>query len=413
MKKNTALWALLLLPTLLLFSCKKNNGGGPATTDDQLPANETWVIFSGNADWSGGIYALKDKRARSLNLSGLPFFQLDYSAGGKLVGNVLYKLNGTLSTDIGISKYTINATNQVKQDGFVATPGNTYETNYLVVSNSEGYYWDLTAGGLKIQEFNPSTMQRTGEIDFSSLSKGSTYEAAGQLILAKRANKLYVDLQFGTRNTAWQVAPDEDTAYIAVYNLDTRSIEKVTSYPGATHLGLFADHVLWSIDEVTQDLYVVAIGDMRAQTPHSKILRIKKGSNEFDRDFELKISDYQYPSDFNRLFAYNNKIYTTISSRPTSYYGGGQHGVSYRQDIWYWTEIDTETKRANRLNIPPDNFYSYQNPFYHEGNIYFLSNNKADGYAGVNQYNPNTGAIKETFRLQESGRLMGFNIIKE
>lgn len=417
MKKQTfRLLIAAAISSFMLLSCssdddgkKPDNTGNP----DVLPKNETWVIFNGNADWSGGIYALKDNKARSINLSGIPFYQLAYSAGGRVVNNTLYKINGATSTDLGFSKYAIDATGKVTGAGFVATPANTYETNTLVVSNTEGYYWDLSAGGLKIQTFNPSTMQRTGEIDLSSLSKGSTYEAAGQLILAKRDNKLYVDVQHGERTTAWQVKPDEEKVYIAVYNLDTKSIENVTEYAGATNLGLFVDHVLWSIDEVTKDLYVVAIGDMKAQTPQSKILRIKNGENKFDAGFELNIKDYQYPSDFNRIFAYNDKIYTTISDRPTSYYGGGQHGITYRKDIWYWNEIDVNTKRAKRLEVPVDNFYSYQNPFFHNGEIYFLSNNVVDNFAGVTQYNPTTGKIKETFRLKESGRLMGFAIIKE
>jgi len=406
--------ALLLAgaASVVLISCSKddtpdvddNNNGG-------LPQNETWVIFNGNADWSGGIYALKDNKSRNINLSGIPFYQLGYSAGGRVIGKTLYKLNGATSTELGITKFAINASQNVTNVGFLATPTNTYETNTLIVSDTEGYYWDLGAGGLKIQKFNPSTMQRTGELDFTSLSDGSSYEAAGQLILAKREDKLYVDLQHGSRTQAWQVKPNEEKVKIAVYNLTTNTVENVTEYAGATHLGLFADHVLWSIDEVTKDLYVVAIGDMVTQTPHSKILRIKSGETEFDQTFELTISDYQYPSDFNRIFAHNNKLYTTISGRPTSYYGGGQHGVTYRQDIWHWNEIDVNTKRARRLNIPADNFYCYQNPFLHNGEIYFLSNNTTDNFSGVFQYNPDTGETKETFRLDGSGRLMGFEII--
>jgi len=316
----------------------------------------------------------------------------------------LYKLNGNTNTDFGITKFAIDGAQAVTNAGFLATPDNTYETNTLIAGSTEGYYWNLGAGGLKVQTFNPSTMQRTGELDFSSLSDGtSAYEAAGQLVLAKRDGKLYVDVQHGTRTQAWQVAPKAEKVEIAVYNLATNTIEKVTEYPGATHLGLFADHVLWSLDAVTNDLYMVAVGDMVTQTPHSRILRIKSGEDEFDPNFAIKISDYQYPADFNRLFAHNGKLYTTIPGRPTSYYGGGQHG----------NEIDAATKKARRLNIPVDNFYSYQNPFLHKGEIYFLSNNSGDGFAGVTQYDPNTGETKETFRLDGSGRLMGFHIIAD
>jgi hypothetical protein len=122
---------------------------------------------------------------------------------------------------------------------------------------------------------------------------------------------------------------------------------------------------------------------------------------------------YQFPAEFNRLFAYNNKIYTTIPSRAVSYYGGGQHGAKYRSDVWFWNEIDADTKKATRLNMPPDNFYTTQNPFFHNGEIYFLSNSTADSFSGVMQYNPVTKVTKETFRLKESGRIQGFNIIKD
>ncbi|MCW3160298.1 hypothetical protein [Chryseobacterium oryctis] len=416
--KNRLLSKLFIvcLLSFLFASCSNddndNSSQKPPINTDELPKDETWVIFNGTETWAGGIYALGDNKSREINLASVPFYQLGYSAGGRVVDNVLYKKDGATSNDYGISKYSLSG-GKFSPNGFVSTPNNTYETNFLVVNNTEGYYWDLSAGGLKVQKFNPSTMQRTGEIDFSSLSNGSQYEAAGQLILAKRDNKLFVDVQHGTKTSAWQVTPTVKKVEIAVYNLITNEIESVTEHAGATNLGLFADHVLWSIDEVTKDLYVVAVGDMRTQTPASRILRIKNGETKFDPTFELKISDYQYPSDFNRIFAYDSKIYTTISGRATSYYGGGQHGVTYRQDIWYWTEIDVNTKKAKRLsNMLPDNFYSYQNPFYHKGNIYFVTNNASENFSGVYQYNPKNGEVKETFRLKGSGRLMGFNILQ-
>lgn len=401
----------------ILFSCSKNdddNDSSSSKNADIIPKNETWIIFNGNADWSGGIYALKESTSSAIKLSG-SFYQLSRSLGGRVVDNKLYKLNGSTPTEIGITKFSIDASQNITNAGFLATPSNTYETNCLIVSDTEGYYWDLSRGGLKIQTFNPSTMQRTGELDFTSLSKGSSYEASGQYILAKRDNKLYVDIQHGKKEEPgdWQVTPNETKVFIAVYNLSTNAIEGVTEYPDATNLGLFSDHPLWSIDNVTKDLYVVAVGNVKTQTPPSKILRIKNGENKFDPNFELKRSDYdQYPSDFNRIFAYNNKIYTTISSRPASYYAG-KHGVDYRSDIWYWNEIDVNTKKATQLDIPVDNFYSYQNPFYHNGEIYFLSNNVINKFSGVTQYNPETGKTKETFHLKESGRIMGFAIITE
>lgn len=412
--------ALSLFMCLSVVSCSDddddNNGGnGGGTTPNELPANETWIIYNANADWSGGIYALKEDKAREINLSGKPFFQISSSMGGRVHNKVLYKVNSE-SNSQGILRMVLDENNKVVKNKFLASLSNAYITNYLVVSDTEGYYWDDVRGGLKVQTFNPTTMERTGEIDFSSLSKGLPNESAGQLILAKRDDKLYVDLLLGTKKTGyWQVTPEKQEVAIAVYNVTTKKIENVTTFAGTTNLGVFIDHVLWSLDEVSGHLYFAAVGDMKDQPAEysSKILRIKKGETEFDQDFFIDIKDHQFPAEFNRLFVYNDKIYTTIPSRPVSYYGGGQHGVTYRSDVWFWNEIDVNTKKAKRLNIPADSFYGTQNPFFHNGEIYFLSNNTGENFFGVNQYNPASGEVKETFRLKESGRLNGFNIISD
>lgn len=427
MKRSNSLRSVMagIAATMLLFSCSSNDDNkeeieqpeepGTEQPVDVLPKDETWVIYNGSPDWSGGIYALNDNKSRVINLSGLSFLQLKSSLGGRALGKTLYKVNDVSNTKQGINKMGFNAAGNIVDQGFLPSLSNAYESNFLVASETEGYYWDKVRGGLKLQKFNPTTMERTGEIDFSSLSEGQPLESVGQLIIAKRDNKLYLDLLLGDKAAGnWQVTPVVKEVAIAVYDLTTQKIENVTKIGGTTNLGVFIDHILWSLDEVTGDLYFGTVADMKTQPSDfsSKILRIKKGETTFDTTFALDMKTYQFPAEFNRIFAHNGKIYTTIPSRAVSYYGGGQHGVRYRDDVWFWNEIDATTKKATRLNIPPDNFYCTQNPFFHNGEIYFVSNNTGDGFSGVNQYNPATGVIKETFRLKESGRLQGFNIIK-
>lgn len=419
MKRRSSLRSVLAaaVACTLLFSCSSNddNNTDNGNTDNTLPKNETWVIYNTSAGWSGGIYALKDNKSREINLAGLPFLQVKSSLGGRNLNDMLFKVNDVTDAKQGINKMGIDASGKIVDLAFLASQSNAYETNFLVASPTEGFYWDKVRGGLKLQKFNPTTMERTGEIDFSSLSEGQPLESIGQLIIAKRDDKLYLDLLCGQKEgNNWQVTPHVKEVAIAVYNLTTNKIENVTRMGGTTNLGVFIDHVLWSLDEVTGDLYFASVADMKLQPADysSKILRIKKGATEFDKDFVLDMKTYQFPAEFNRLFAYNNKIYTTIPSRAVSYYGGGQHGVKYRSDVWYWNEIDATTKKATRLDMLPDNFYTTQNPFFHNGEIYFLSNNSTEGFSGVYQYNPTTKEVKETFRLKESGRVQGFNIIK-
>ncbi|GAA6767310.1 hypothetical protein AAFH68_32590 [Flavobacterium sp. CGRL1] len=421
MKRSNSLRSVLagIAACMLLFSCSSNDDNNTpenGNNDDTLPKNETWIIYNGAANWSGGVYALKDNKSREINLSGLPFLQVTSSLGGRTFEKSLFKVNDVSNAKQGINKMGLDASGKVVDQGFLPSLSNAYETNFLIASATEGYYWDRVRGGLKLQTFNPSTMERTGEIDFTSLSEGQPLESIGQLIIAKRDNKLYLDLLLGDKASGnWQVTPVVKEVAIAVYDLTAKKIENVTKMGNTTNLGVFIDHVLWSLDEVTGDLYFASVGDMKTQPSDysSKILRIKKGEVNFDTTFAIDMKSYQFPAEFNRLFAYNNKIYTTIPSRAVSYYGGGQHGVRYRDDVWFWNEIDVTTKKATRLNIPPDNFYTTQNPFYHNGDIYFLSNSTTDGFSGVNQYNPVTKEIKETFRLKESGRIQGFNIIKD
>ncbi len=421
MKRSNSLRSVLagIAACMLLFSCSSNDDNNTpdnGNNDDTLPKNETWIIYNGAANWSGGVYALKDNKSREINLSGLPFLQVTSSLGGRTFEKSLFKVNDVSNAKQGINKMGLDASGKVVDQGFLPSLSNAYETNFLIAGATEGYYWDRVRGGLKLQTFNPTTMERTGEIDFTSLSQGQPLESIGQLIIAKRDNKLYLDLLLGDKASGnWQVTPVVKEVAIAVYDLTAKKIENVTKMGNTTNLGVFIDHVLWSLDEVTGDLYFASVGDMKTQPSDysSKILRIKKGEVNFDTTFAIDMKSYQFPAEFNRLFAYNNKIYTTIPSRAVSYYGGGQHGVRYRDDVWFWNEIDATTKKATRLNMPPDNFYTTQNPFFHNGEIYFLSNSTTDGFSGVNQYNPSTGVVKETFRLKESGRIQGFNIIKD
>src|SRR3546814_8198611 len=111
---------------------------------------------------------------------------------------------------------------------------------------------------------------------------------------------------------------------IAVYDLTKDEIINVTKVAGTTNLGVFIDHVPWSLDEKTNDLYFAAVGDMKRQPSEyaSKILRIKDGETDFDQKFSIDIEDYQFPAEFTWLFVYDSKLCTTIPSRAVSYYGG-------------------------------------------------------------------------------------------
>lgn len=412
MLKRTVKMALAVTFVMsTLLSCKKNTN---APDDGALGIQkDAWAVYTkSTTGWDGSIFMLNGKPSGELDLSVKMGRQLKYAGGGRTFNHAVYKI-GDDASNSGIHRLLPSTTGKIESVGFLATPGSS-GMNFHISDAAHGYYSDSNKGTLKIQTFNPTTMMRTGEIDLSSLSrKGDKikHEAAGQLIIAEKGGKLFVDLRYSETvpSSSWvQLKSPEDEVLMAVIDIRSGKYESTTSYPNAGNLGLYNDHPLWSVDAVTGNLYIVAISDMKTQNPASKILRIKRGETSFDSSFELSVSQYQPKSDFNRLFAYNGKIYTTIASRPASYYNKN-HGQSYRADIWRWAEIDVNTKLANYLDIPVDSFYSYQQPFFADGHIYFISNNQASGFSGVSELNLATGATKETFRLKNSGVLMGFN----
>ena len=144
MKRINGFRALMfgLSALLVLGSCSKDKDNDtPTPSGEDLPANETWIIYNANANWSGGIYALKNNKSRELNLSGIPFFQVSSSLGGRVLGKQLYKVNNAANAQ-GILKLGLNAAGNVVEDKFLASLSTAYISNYLVVSPTEGYYWD-------------------------------------------------------------------------------------------------------------------------------------------------------------------------------------------------------------------------------------------------------------------------------
>ena len=98
MKRSNSLRSVLagMAACMLLFSCSSNDDNNTpenGNNDDTLPKNETWIIYNGAANWSGGVYALKDNKSREINLSGLPFLQVTSSLGGRTFEKSLFKVN--------------------------------------------------------------------------------------------------------------------------------------------------------------------------------------------------------------------------------------------------------------------------------------------------------------------------------
>jgi hypothetical protein len=175
------------------------------------------------------------------------------------------------NSPVTMTKYTFDNTGKATKSGELVVPGAKTYSTVEFVSPTEAYA--SVAGGLaKVIRFNPTTMERTGEIDLTSILRA---EAPVMYYLGMKARdgKLFMGVFY---EGAGFVEKYNDTAYVAVIDLATSKVEKlIKDYRTGS---VFDAYNSFAIDN-NGDLYVAALGYTNRP---SGILRIKKGQTDFD-----------------------------------------------------------------------------------------------------------------------------------
>jgi len=396
--------------TLFLASCKKDKSfnetgtlklNGMAAVPGFTSPTGPWVVWGGKGDlyWSGAINGYSTLPS-TLSFPAAGNFGVNYAVGGRAAFNYLYKLSSSNVGSRGIQRYSVSSTGSVAESGAFFNLGGTplmqtNEINFSLYKPDTAYYTNAdatpAAQRLKVFRFNPTATPMTAAgytaIDFSAVFNPSatnvtnpiTTTASTKLIGSKmildRGDYIFVDVLFGNSyNSLKQVVQSNNSVYVAAYNKATGHIT-VSSFAGATNIGLFNDAPLVSRDEVTGDIYFSTVGNMATASPTSKILKIDAASNTINSSWKVDmLTEFNVQGEFNTLTVYNNIIYTKAPIKSVTYLGSG-HGVQYRSDIWQWTAINALTKDSKDLNVPLDNYYAYQNARVINNEVYFIYNN--------------------------------------
>jgi hypothetical protein len=170
-----------------------------------------------------------------------------------------------------MTRYTFDKTGKATKAGELIVPGAKTYSTVEFISATEAYA--SVAGGLaKLIRFNPTTMERTGEVDLSSILR-SEAPVMYYLGMKARDGKLFMGVYY---EGAGFVEKYNDTAFVAVIDLATGKLEKlIKDYRTGS---VFLAYNSFAIDK-SGDIYVAGLGDKK--TP-SGILRIKKGQTAFD-----------------------------------------------------------------------------------------------------------------------------------
>lgn len=394
-----------LLAAALLAGCSDDNNGSETPVPDE---KDKYVLMTTTQRFQEGYFAsfsgFPSGSVKSTNDKALG---LKAAFGFRTFGKwIFHRFNS--AGDEGLQKVTVNADGSFKDEGFIAGA-----SQFLVLSETSGYYLDLTRGSLKLQKFNPTTMLRTGEIDLSSLKKaGVEFQSVGQHTLAAKEGKLYAGITYGT--TAGEGYGDDlyNTIEMAVIDIATDKYEKTIKYDGLRSLGWGSSgNKMWSVgDDGALYLYATGLGKM--QFEKSSILRIKKGETDFDRNWILTAPN---GNSIVTALIKGGKLYYELASTPLK-----PDYTNLTASIFDYYVYDFTTKQSTKITGMPLHDYAYANEqaiTEIDGKIYLWVRNgtvtttsgspvttvNEDGY-----YVLNGTSATSAFKVAHDGTIQGF-----
>ncbi|MDF7820700.1 hypothetical protein P1X15_23970 [Runella sp. MFBS21] len=394
--KNTTLKIFAsLLVIILLGSCSESSTSDPTPTETGKYVLMTDVV---QFQAPGYLTAFGSMPSGTITDIAPKSLQIKSAFGFRTFGKWLF-LRQNVAGDAGLQKYTVSDEGALKDEGFIVGA-----SQFLVVSETAGYYLDETRGTLKLQKFNPTTMQRTGEIDLSSLQKtGVEYQAIGKHTLASKEGKLYAGISYGTKAAAGYGDDLYDYVELAVIDMATDKLEKTIKYDGVKGIGWGSSaNKMWTLgDDGALYLYSTGLGTGFAK---SAVIRIKKGETDFDRNWIFKATDIQAGSSICTSVIKEGKMYVEIPSTPLLADFSNLTSI-----IFDYYVIDLATGQKTKIGGMPQHHYAYCNEqaiTEIDGKIYFWVRNKeqkVDGY-----YVLEGTAAKQVFNVNHDGFSWGF-----
>lgn len=347
---------------------------------------------------TGSISNIKTNSRQASQLFGIRTF-----------GKYLFRMSNGAG-EAGITKYEVDATGGLKEIGFIAVDGDISGSGqFLIIDATTGFYWDPAIGLLKIQKFNPTTMQRTGEFDFTSKLQDPTkqYVSLGQNIIMAKEGKLYANVHYGLTSRKGYLDSQDGIIRFAVIDIASGNFDKlITLNTGnkAAQTGWFLENSMWQLGD-DGHLYFCNLGGLGSGG--STIQRIKKGETEIDANWVLKMDEITKNGFFHNLLIKSGKLYTRI---PTE--GIKPDFSNIGNEIWEYSAIDINTKAITKISgIPVVSFNGNANAIVEVNNeIYCMVVKDSQNLNGFFKISGTAGT--QAFQVTEGGSVCGFAALK-
>lgn len=412
MKKNIfstkTIGAIAMAGLFAFASCSSDDNSGSEPTKPEVK-QESYAVLTATLGVQPFVgYLTNYAKMPEGNLDNIQKGSLQVKGNGmKAYGEWIFQrlqLGRVSSPDDGILRYTINF------DGTLAETGRItgMSSNFYVHDNTTGYYADIGRGLLKLQVFNPSTMQRTGEIDLTVVKDDTVeYQAIGSRFIASKDGKLYVDIITGTKEGKGSQMTDPAPGYIklAVIDIATGKYEKTIQDNRISYIGYGGNaNQMWATGD-DGALYMCSHGfGVDGATNGSAIVRIKKGATEIDKDWIIKIDDYVKNTTVGSVAVKGGKLYTAWSNEAFQY-----TGILPTANFTYYA-FDKENIAAGPKAVEgiPTSTYAFQDAqaiTTIDGKVYFRVVNNKD-YNGYYELGADNMA-KPAFNIGKGGNVWG------
>lgn len=323
---------LALLSFFLISACKDDV---PETPKDPEPAEISYGISTVSGAWpdlTTYIQGVKDLNSPSVGNENA--IELTGSANTISYNGSIYAT--PFEAPAKLVKYSIDDKGIPQHEETIVVPGaNTFSTIYF---KSESVAYGTVAGGIsKLIVFNPATMRITDEISLSMITKRipeatRTY----YLDMRERDNKLFMGVFYENN-----FKPVNDSAYIAVIDLNTNTVEKIIAdgrtgmvFGGqAPNAGMFK--------AASGDIYVQCLGTLKdgGKSP-AGLLKIKAGTTTFDEDYFFNLQEATGSICFG-IYHVNGKTFNARVEDETDFW---EYLTGKPQFKYY--EIDPESKTS-------------------------------------------------------------------
>lgn len=417
----------LFTTTTLFFSCEKNE----VSTPESLYKENGYLISSVNESTSGFTYyaGYVEQLPGTVSVDMTAKSTYNYFYSRATWKNFVFGAN--LKGEKTLTKIAVGKDGKLTE--VASIPLINWLNNVQILSNELGVY-SLWGNDRTVALFNPTTMEKLGEIDMTKGKKIDINERNFYTYMAyrKQDNRLFLTLLTDSDKTSAYY--DATDIYVEVVNMSTKQWEKTITFKNATYpITRGNEHQI--VDEsgniyiFTQGSYGLdgQMGPKAAKYSRPQILKIPANSTDFDASYSFNPVDVIGQQNLlvqlmlGAIYDSNGIAYSCISAQSESTrvlelvgkYAQGTitqaEFLELRNAIFYspnqrWVKLDLNAKTVTPIaDMPLTAGFGYPNAYKYDSKFYFQYNTPSDNTTGYYEYDPSTGKSKKAVVLGNGG----------